>query len=173
MAKSLPTSIDLNSAVRKEWQLKGELLLSDLDRMPADLIASTGALVKYEILFRHSKTVLGEAIIRIESELELICQRSLETFGFSLLTNNTIGFISEIEDEAKLDADVSPSWVENLQVDPKALLEDEILLMLPHIPLKPGAELNTQFLADHEDNETEVEETQNPFAALKQLKNKN
>ena len=173
MAKSLPNSIDLNSAVRKEWQLKGELLLSDLDRMPAELIASTDALVKYEILFRHSKTVLGEAIIRIESQLDLICQRSLETFGFSIQTNNTIGFISEIEDEAELDADVSPSWVEKMQVDPKALLEDEILLILPDIPLKPGAELDSQYLVNHDNSEPEVEETQNPFAALEQLKNKN
>lgn len=171
MAKSLPNSIDLNAAVRKEWQLSGELLLSDLDRMPEELIASSDAAVKYEILFRHSKTVLGEAIIRIESQLDLICQRSLETFEFKLLTHSTIGFISEIEDEAKLEADVSPSWVEDMQVDPKALLEDEILLKLPDIPLKPGAELDAQYLANDEGGE--AEETKNPFAALEQLKNKN
>ncbi len=171
MAKSLPNSLDLNAAVRKEWQLQGELLISDLDRMPAELIASTDAKVRYEILFRHSNTVLGEAIIRIESQLELICQRSLETFDFLLQTNSTIGFISEIEDEAKLEAGVSPSWVEDMQVDPKALLEDEILLKVPDIPLKPGASLNSQYLADHEDSEPEAEETQNPFAALEQLKN--
>ncbi len=169
MAKSLPDSIDLNAAVRKEWQLNGELLLTDLDRMPAELIHSADALVKYEILFRHSKTVLGEAIIRIESQLELICQRSLETFEFPLQTNNVIGFISELEDEAKLEGHVSPSWVEDMQVDPKALLEDEILLVLPDFPVKPGAELDSQYLADH-DNAADEEETENPFAVLKELK---
>lgn len=169
MAKSLPDSIDLNSAVRKEWQLKGEILLSDLGRMPVGLIHSTDALLKYEILFRHSKKGLGEAIIRIESLLELICQRSLDPFEFILQTNNTIGFISKIEDEVELEADVSPSWVEGMQVDPKALLEDEILLMLPDIPVKPGAELDSQYLADHEDIAVD-EEIKNPFAVLKNLK---
>lgn len=169
MAKSLPDSIDLNAAVRKEWQLVGELLLSDLDRMPTELIHSADAVVKYEILFKHSKTVLGEAIIRVESDLELICQRSLDTFEFPLKSNNTIGFISEIEDEAKLEANVSPSWVEDMLVDPKALLEDEILLMIPDIPLKPGAQLDSQYLTDH-DEEPVAEETENPFAALKDLK---
>ncbi len=169
MAKSLPDSIDLNSAVRKEWQLKGELLLSDLDRMPAELIHSADALVKYEVLFRQAKCGLGEAIIRIESNLELICQRSLEAFEFSLQTNNIIGFISKMEDLAELDSEVSPSWVEGVQVDPKALLEDEILLMIPDIPVKPGAELDSQYMADHED-ETVDEEIENPFAVLKDLK---
>lgn len=173
MAKSLPESIDLNAAVRKEWQLKGELLLSDLDRMPAELIASVDAPIKYEVLFRHSKTVLGEAIIRIEADLELICQRSLETFEYPLITHNTIGFISEIEDEAKLEADVMPSWVEDMKVEPKALLEDEILLKIPDVPLKPGAELNSEYLVDTESSDETTEETQSPFAALKQLKDKN
>lgn len=169
MAKSLPDSIDLNAAVRKEWQLSGELLLTDLDRMPAELIDSADALVKYEILFKHSKTVLGEAIIRIESQLALICQRSLEIFEFPLQTDNTIGFISELEDEAKLEAHVSPSWVEDMLVDPKALLEDEILLALPDIPVKPGAELDSEYLTDHH-NTADEEETENPFAVLKELK---
>ncbi len=169
MAKSLPDSIDLNAAVRKEWQLNGEVLLSDLDRMPLELIASTDAVIKYDIGFKHSKTVLGEAVIKIESELELICQRSLDTFKFPLKSDSTIGFISELEDEAKLVANVSPSWVEDMLVDPKALLEDEILLMIPDIPLKPGAELDSQYLTD-QDEEPVAEETQNPFAALKDLK---
>lgn len=169
MAKSLPESIDLNSAVRKEWQLKGEVLLSELDRMPTELIHSTDVMISYEILFRHSKKGLGEAIIRIESMLELICQRSLDPFEFKLQTNNIIGFISKIEDEVELDADVSPSWVEGLQVDPKALLEDEILLIIPDIPVKPGAELDSQYLADHEDMPVD-EEIKNPFAVLKNLK---
>lgn len=169
MARSLPDSIELNAAVRKEWQLKGELLLTDLDRMPAELIHSSDAVVKYEILFRHSRSVLGEAIIRIEAQLELICQRSLETFEFPLQTNNTIGFISELEDEDKLEEHVSPSWVEDMSVDPKALLEDEILLMIPDVPVKPGAELDSQYLTDQDDTPVE-EEKQNPFAVLKDLK---
>lgn len=170
MGKSLPESIDLSAAVRREWQMKGELLLSDLSRMPAELIASTDALVKYELQFRHSKTVLGEAIIRIESELDLICQRSLETFKFLLKTNSVVGFVSEVEDEERLEADISPSWVEGMKVDPKALLEDEILLIIPPIPLKPGAELDSQYLADHDESKPQTEKKQNPFAALDQLK---
>ena len=170
MAKSLPDSIDLNAAVRKEWQLTGEVLLSDLDRMPEELIASTEAVIKYEIAFRHSKTVLGEAVIRVESTLQLICQRSLDSFDFPLNSNSTVGFISEMEDEAKLEAHVSPSWVEDMLVDPKALLEDEILLLIPDIPLKPGAKLDSQYLANQSDEAAAEEETQNPFAALKDLK---
>jgi len=172
MAKSLPNSLDLSVAVKKEWQLQGELLLSELDRMPVELITSTNALIKYEILFRHSASVLGEAIIRVECQLELICQRSLETFEFALLSDNVIGFINKLEDEEKLGPDVSPSWVEDMHINPKVLLEDEILLMIPDVPVKLGAELDTQYLTNAENSELEAEKTKNPFAALEQLKNK-
>ncbi|WP_223789012.1 YceD family protein [Marinicella meishanensis] len=171
MAKSLPDSIELNAAVRKEYRLHGVLLLSELDRMPSELISSQEAEINYDIQFKHSKTVLGEATIQIQAMLELICQRSLDTFEFELKSNNTIGFISELEDEAKLEAHVSPSWVVDMLVDPKALLEDEVLLLIPDIPLKPGARLNSQYLAD-QDSEPVAEETENPFAALKELKTK-
>lgn len=169
MVKSLPDSIELNAAVRKEWQLSGEVLLSDLDRMPTTMIHSKEAVIQYEIQFRHSVSVLGEAVIRITADLELICQRSLETFAFPLQSSNTIGFISELEDEDKLQAHVSPSWVEDMQVDPKALIEDEILLMIPDVPVKPGAELDSQYLNDQGDEAAE-EQVDNPFAVLKDLK---
>ncbi|MFC3193702.1 YceD family protein [Marinicella sediminis] len=169
MVKSLPDSIELNAAVRKEWQLTGAVLLSDLDRMPTEMIRSADAVIEYEIYFRQSTAVLGEAVVRIKADLELICQRSLETFKFPLRSDNTIGFISELEDEEKLATDVSPSWVEDMLVDPKALIEDEILLMIPDVPVKPGAELDSQYLND-QDDDTAEEEVENPFAVLKDLK---
>jgi len=169
MVKSLPDSIELNAAVRKEWQLTGAVLLSDLDRMPTEMIRSADAVIEYEIYFRQSAAVLGEAVVRIKADLELICQRSLETFKFPLRSDNTIGFISELEDEEKLATDVSPSWVEDMLVDPKALIEDEILLMIPDVPVKPGAELDSQYLND-QDDDTAEEEVENPFAVLKDLK---
>lgn len=169
MVKSLPESIELNAAVRKEWQLSGEVVLSDLGRMPTSMIDSKDAMIQYDIQFRHSPSVLGEAVIKISADLELICQRSLETFAFPLRSSNTIGFISELEDEDKLHAQVSPSWVEDMLVDPKALIEDEILLMIPDVPVKPGAELDSQYLSDQGDTAAD-EQVQNPFAVLKDLK---
>lgn len=169
MVKSLPDSIELNAAVRKEWQLTGEVLLSELDRMPTEMIHSKDAVISYEIQFRHSSSVLGEAVIRIAADLELICQRSLDVFRFPLQSNNIIGFISELEDEDKLDADVSPSWVEDMMVDPKALIEDELLLMIPDVPVKAGAELDSQYL-NQQDDLTAEEQDENPFAVLKDLK---
>ncbi|KAA3646092.1 MAG: hypothetical protein DWP95_03510 [Proteobacteria bacterium] len=168
MAQSLPESIDLNAAVRNRWQLTGQIKLSDLQRMPHELLHSEDALIEYDIQFQTSQAVLGEAVIAVKGELELICQRSLEPFSYHIEKQSTVGFISDVEDEAKLPADVLATWVEDMLVDPKALVEDEILLLIPDYPNKAGAELDSKYLSN--DSEGPESEDDNPFSVLKDLK---
>ncbi|GAA4819964.1 hypothetical protein GCM10011365_09050 [Marinicella pacifica] len=168
MAQSLPESIDLNAAVRNRWQLSGQIKLSDLQRMPHELLHSEDSLIEYAIQFQTSQTVLGEAIIKVKGDLELICQRSLEPFTYTIENVSTVGFISEVEDEAKLPPDVLATWVEDMLVDPKALVEDEILLLIPDYPNKTGAKLDSKYLSDDADEPESGGE--NPFSVLKDLK---
>lgn len=169
MAKSLPDSIDIATAVRKSWRLSGSISLSDLGRMPAHLMKQDDRQVRYEMAFEPCEDIIGVAHIKIESEIELICQRSLEHFDFQVKVNRTVGFINRLEDESKLKGGVAPSWVEGETIDPKALIEDEMMLKVPEFPIKPGAELESEYLTDHEEHEP-AEETHNPFAVLKDLK---
>ena len=60
------------------------------------------------------------------------------------------------------------TWVEDMMVDPKALVEDEILLLIPDYPNKAGAELDSKYLSD--DSEEPESEGDNPFSVLKDLK---
>jgi uncharacterized protein len=168
MAQSLPESIDLNAAVRNRWNLSGQVKLSVLQRMPHQLLHSEDTLIDYDIQFQTSQAVLGEAIIHVKGDLELICQRSLEPFTYSIEKQSTVGFISEVEDEAKLPPDVLATWVEDMVVDPRALVEDEILLLIPDYPNKAGAELDSKYLSD--DSEEPESEDDNPFSVLKDLK---
>lgn len=169
MAKSLPDSIDIVNAIRKSWLLSGTILLSDFNRLPAHLVKVDDQEVKFEMAFEPSSDIMGLAHITIESKIELICQRSLEHFDYKIKVNKTIGLINREEDEGKLFGGVAPSWVESGTVDPKTLLEDELLLVIPEFPLKPGATIQSEYLADETEQET-AEDTYNPFAALKDLK---
>lgn len=168
MAQSLPETIDLNAAVRNRWQLTGQVKLSDLQRMPHELLHDEETLIDYDIQFQTSPAVLGEAVIKVKGELMLICQRSLEPFKHPIEKESTVGFISEIEDEAKLPSGVLATWVEDMMVDPRALVEDEILLLIPDYPNKAGAELDSKYLSD--DTEESESEEENPFSVLKDLK---
>ena len=168
MAQSLPESIDLNAAVRNRWQLTGQVKLSDLQRMPHELLHGEDMLIDYDIQFQTSQAVLGEAVIQVKGDLELICQRSLEPFTHHIEKQSTVGFISDVEDEAKLPPDVLATWVEDMVVDPKALVEDEILLLIPDYPNKAGAKLDSKYLS-HDTEEPESDED-NPFSVLKDLK---
>lgn len=168
MSKSLPETIDLNAAVRNRWQLTGKIKISELQRMPHELLHSEDTDIEYNIQFRTSKSVLGEATIQVKGELDLLCQRSLDSFSFPIEKKSVIGFISEVEDEEKLDSDVLATWVEDMMVDPKALIEDEILLLIPDYPNKAGAKLESEYLSDNTD--TSENEDNNPFSVLKDLK---
>ncbi|MCX7544644.1 YceD family protein [Marinicella gelatinilytica] len=168
MAQSLPESIDLNAAVRNRWQFSGQIKLADLQRMPHELLHSEDSLIDYDIQFYASQAVLGEALIKVKGQLELICQRSLEPFTYDIEKQSTVGFISEVEDEDKLPPDVLATWVEDMLVDPQALIEDEILLLIPDYPNKAGAELDSKYLSDG--SEEAESEDDNPFSVLKDLK---
>lgn len=169
MAKSLPDSIDIATAIRKSWQLEGRILLSELTRMPAHLINKVDHDVHFEMAFEPCEGIIGVVHINIESDIELICQRSLEHFDFQVKVKKTVGFINRLEDESKLTRGVVPSWVESETIDPKALIEDEMMLKIPEFPIKAGAELKSEYLTSQEEQEP-AEETHNPFAVLKDLK---
>ncbi len=168
MAQSLPESIDLNAAVRNRWQLSGQVKLSDLQRMPHELLHSEDCLIEYDIQFQTSQAVLGEAVIQVKGDLELICQRSLEPFTYHIEQQSTVAFISDVEDESKIPDEFLSNRVEEKVVDAKSQGEDEILLLIPDYPNKAGAKLDSKYLSD--DAEEPENEDDNPFSVLKDLK---
>ncbi len=169
MAKSLPDSIEIANAVRKSWQLSGTVMLSDLERLPTHLIKKDKREVRFEIVFQPCDGIIGKAHIKIESDIELICQRSLAHFDFKLKVDREIGFISQLEDESKLVKGMAPSWVEGDFITPKDLIEDEMLLVIPEFPIKPGSQLETDYITNQKEQKT-AEGTHNPFSVLKDLK---
>ncbi|MCF6300299.1 MAG: YceD family protein [Proteobacteria bacterium] len=169
MANTLPDSIELFSAIKREWLLSGEIALSELTRIPDDLVKKDNTLLNYQIQFLKSTVVLGFAQILIESKLNLICQRSLETFEFPIKLSQNIGFINKREDESVLDMHVNPAWVGDNKVNPKELLEDEILMVIPEFPVKAGAVVNKRYQLSQEQQTKNVVDD-NPFLVLKNLK---
>lgn len=171
MANSPPDLIDVAHAVRKEWELSGSMNLNEFERLPGHLLVLNETAVNYQIQFRYSSHLIGLADVKIKAKLQLICQRSLEHFEHLLTVDKTVGFIDDFGDEAKLEPNTAPSWVEDGLVSPKQLLEDELLLAIPDFPIKDGAEIQTDYLATTNDEpQTAEENKQNPFAVLKKLK---
>ena len=139
-----------------------------------DSLADTGQdageqLARVAIEFDRDSLQVPYIELRIEAMLPLECQRSLQRFVHPVQIVQRLGLI---RDEAGEDA--LPEGYEALLVGddgmlrPAELVEDELILAVPVIPVAPGTDLVER------DWTAPEEETQraNPFAALSALKDK-
>jgi uncharacterized protein len=143
---------------------QGRLPLSTLQRLATSLVSTEGE-VDYELDFDKDEFGISRVHVRATAALPLTCQRTLETFAFPVSVDARLGLIAHEEDEAGL-----PPGYEPLLVDPAGLrladvIEDELILALPLVPVKPGTqEIEREWV---QEGEREVEKKPNPFAVLK------
>lgn len=119
---------------------------------------------RYAIEFGRDQLGVSYLELHVEAGLPLVCQRSLETFVHEVVLDERLGLITEEAQEAALPPGYEPLLVSNGEIDPADVIEDELILALPVVPLKPGAPLEWKDPSDEDD------EPPNPFAALGSLR---
>jgi len=134
-----------------------------------DSLADTEGDVRVEFEFDQDMLRVPYIELRIEAQLPLECQRSLQRFLHPVRIVQRLGLIREEADEAAL-----PEGYEALLVDgdgllrPAELVEDELILAVPVIPVAPGTEtVERDWVAPEEETRSA-----SPFAALSSLKDK-
>ncbi len=147
-------------AARREFE--GRIPLSAMTRLRDSLVDAEGE-VRYALAFDTDSLKVPFVELRIEAELPLECQRSLQRFLQPVRMVQRLGLIRDEADEAALPPEYEPLLVpaDDL-LRPAELVEDELILALPVVPVSPDAE------AVERDFAPTVEETAqaNPFAAL-------
>lgn len=147
-------------AARREFE--GRIPLSAMTRLRDSLVDAEGE-VRYALAFDTDSLKVPFVELRIEAELPLECQRSLQRFLQPMRMVQRLGLIRDEADEAALPPEYEPLLVpaDDL-LRPAELVEDELILALPVVPVSPDAE------AVERDFAPTVEETAqaNPFAAL-------
>lgn len=170
MSAALPETVDAWRMVTARRSFSGSLPLASLSRL-APSLATTQGVVRFELNF--DRDTLGVAYVGIQAEapLTLTCQRTLEAFVLPVKIDSRLGLIAKEEDEAALPPGYEPLLVPGDGViHPAEVIEDELILALPVVPLKPGGAEEFAWSSTGEDDEVQAEA--NPFAALKQLKHK-
>ncbi len=146
--------------------LEGEVPLSAMPRLSSLLDASEGR-VHYLIEFGRDELHVPYARLQVDAELPLVCQRSMQAFVMPARIEQALGLIRDEAEEAAL-----PPGYEALLVPEDGrlvlveLVEDELILAVPVVPVAPGSEaVERDWPVDGEDVEAS-----NPFAALSALK---
>jgi len=145
---------------------EGRLELAELPRL-AGLLADRNGEIAYRISFDRDALQIACAVLEVEAALPLECQRSFERFELPVQVNQRIAFIRDESEEAALPEGYE-AWLVDASdmIAPRDLIEDELILAVPAIPVKPGtAAMDAEWSPDEKEAVAA-----SPFAALAALR---
>ncbi len=199
MKERIPQRVDYHRYTEQGVTLDGLITkadsLKDMSRFNESIVDILDD-ISYHLAF--DTDLLGNRFVTgsVETRVQLQCQRCMDNYSLSIKSDITIAFVkNESEQSLAEDSNYDVFWLKTKELfAPIVLLEDELLLSLPQIPMHPESEIGqdcdvqVQFLDEEahttdagsseshssEDSlEKELEQKDdNPFAILKQLKNK-
>ncbi len=128
---------------------------------------------RYALEFGRGTLDVPAVEIRAQAELPLVCQRSLRRFLLPAVVAQKLALLSSEAQEASL-----PEEFEALVLDaegtirPLDLIEDELILALPVVPVDPDSEpVEASWPAAADGTATdETPARENPFAVLAKMK---
>lgn len=117
----------------------------------------------------------GRAVLEghVRARLVMKCQRCLEPVEVAVDSVFRFGVVASEADSERLPDDLDPLLVTDQPVDPLDLLEDELLLCLPLVPMHQPGECRRPSVPGPDETERSPEiktKKDNPFAALSVLK---
>ena len=149
-------------------QFEGRVPLSALSRLEGSLADAEGE-CGFTLEFGQDALQVPFIELTLDAGLPLVCQRSLERFVFPVQTVQRLGLTRDEADEAALPPGYEALLVpEDGMLRPLDLVEDELVMALPVVPVAPDSEpVDRTWSASEEE-----QQAASPFAALAALKKK-
>jgi uncharacterized protein len=166
MSAALPDRVDVARQVQARRSYEGTLTLASMRRL-RDSLAATDGEVRYSAEFGKDQFGVAYLELHVSAGLPLVCQRTLDVYVQDVSIDQRLGLIGEESEEAALPPGYEPLFVPDGQVGIADVIEDELILALPVVPLKPGEPLEWKGEADEAGSD---EKQPSPFAALADLR---
>lgn len=155
-------------SARRSFQ--GELPIVAMKRL-GEALAGTEGTAQYELDFGQDEFGTAYLDVRVQAPLTLTCQRSLEPFVLPLTVDSRLGLIRSEREEAALPPNVEPLLVaDDAKLSLLDVIEDELLLALPLIPINPDSTLPEEVVGPEPEESSSEGRSDNPFAVLRELK---
>ena len=164
MSATLPAVLDVWRMVSAKRYFEGTLPLAAFTRLRDSLVDTEGD-CRFSLEFGHD--VMNQAFVEVcaEADLPLQCQRTMERYLQPVKVRQQLGLVTSEAQEAALPEGMEPLLVpESAELRAIDLVEDELILALPVVPINPESSLPDTVWP------LEDEEKPNPFAALSALK---
>lgn len=167
MNAALPEIVDAWRMVQAQRSFQGRLPLASLPRLRGSLAATDGD-VNFDLEFGKDEIGVAHLRVRAAASLPLICQRTLDVFALPVHVDTRLGLIAREEDEAGLPAGYEPLLTADGSLHLADVVEDELILALPVVPVKPGAEQTAHAYGGAEPDD--AAEQSHPFDVLRSIK---
>lgn len=166
----LPEVLDAWRMVTARRGFEGTLPLSSMARL-RDVLCDDEGDVRYAIEFDRDALQVAYVEVRIQAALPLSCQRSLQRFLQPVQVSQRLALLQAGTDLEAAEAGLPPGYEALVlpadgALRPADLVEDELILAVPVVPVAPGSEAVER---DWPVSDAE-EEKASPFAALAALK---
>jgi uncharacterized protein len=168
MSHALPETVDAWRMVQARRRFEGKLPLAALPRLAADLAQPSGD-VAFVLDFDKDELGVAYLHVRADAALPLICQRSLDRFELPVHIDTRLGLITREADESGLPEGYEPLLTADGVLRLADVVEDELILAVPAIPVRPGTDYVERTWGDAED-EPAAALRENPFDVLKEIK---
>ena len=165
MSSRCPEIVDPWRVSEQKQTFTGSVQLGDLPRLSPLLSRSEGC-AEYHFLFtrdQHRRPLIEG---HVEARLWQQCQRCLGEMSIDVDSDFRLVVVQGLDEAEQLETEFDPLLAEEGEIRLIELVEDELLLSLPVVPLHPACE-GIQY---DDDNTIAEEPRENPFAALKALK---
>lgn len=124
----------------------------------------------YELAFGRDELGVAYLDVKVDAPLSLLCQRSLEPFALPVQVATRLGLIRAESEEAGLSPETEPLLVdESGQLVLADVIEDELLLAVPLVPVNPDSTLPEEITNSGSASDA-AGQPENPFAVLRELK---
>lgn len=175
MCGDLPDLVDLASEAARNGSYKGMLDCRKLSRLRDQLFDAQASQVSFDLSFYRDEEGRNVVAARLSGSLLLQCQRCLGPVELPLDSRIRLAVVSGIDEGNRLPEDYEPLWTEGRLVRPVDVLEDDLILSVPLVPLHGGEACETPQMKSsdvvHDRDRTEQPE-RHPFAALAGLRSR-
>ena len=141
--------VDIRPMIKARTEIRDHWPIKRLERLRS-LLASEHGDAHYHLSFGIDRWANRFVDVTVTAQLDLQCQRSMVVFSHRVDQQQRLGLLDDPSDEAALPEGYEPCLLTDHSIRLIDLVEDELILAVPLVPIAPGSELD--FSADAQDD---------------------
>ncbi len=165
MSRDFPDWVNPDRAASARREFAGTMPLSRMPRVVDLVAAEAGHAIDFSLGFSRNELDQVRVDVRISGSVPMRCQRTLKVFEQPLDSQSVVGVVGTEDEVEALPEDYEPVLCPDQRLELAGLVEEEVLLSLPLVPVAPDS-------SPVGDTEAAQPDTQRPFEVLAELTKK-